>query len=104
MRVVVLLTLIALLGCQRKESAPADPPKGLEPVPRPQLRPGERVDVHGLTVKMLDGGVIELTGKDRWGAPLDTTYENIEFLRNALPVLERSVTPEQAAGLQMLAR
>lgn len=101
MRVVVLLALLVALvvGCQRKESPPSDPPKGLE-LTRPQLRPGDRVGVDGIVVEMLDGGTIQLRGTDRWGARLDTTYENIEFLRNALPVLERSLTPEQASRLR----
>lgn len=103
MRVVTLLTVLVALfvGCQRKESPPSDPPKGLDGT-RPQLRPGDRIDVHGIVVEMLDGGTIQLTGTDRWGARLDTTYENLEFMRNALPVLERSVTPEQASRLRAL--
>lgn len=60
------------------------------------------VDVHGITVKFLDGGAIELAGKDQWGTAFDTTYENADFVRKALPVLERSVTPEQATGLRAL--
>ena len=105
MRVVTPLTLIALfLGCQRNEAPLPDPPKGFDLVElaRPKLRPGDRVDVHGIGVAILEDGAIQLTGTDRWGSPLDTTYENIDFMRNALPVLERSVTPEQAASLRSL--
>jgi len=60
------------------------------------------IDVHGISVTFLNGGTIELAGPDRWGVPLDTTYENADFLRDALPVLERSMTTEQAAGLRAL--
>ena len=46
--------------------------------------------------------MIAIHGHDRWGNSLDTTYENSEFLRNALPVLERAITAEQLAGLRAL--
>lgn len=74
----------------------ATPPAATRP------KPGDRVDVHGIVVRFLDSGAVEITGRDRWGNPVDTTYESVEFLRNALPVLERSVSPEQAAGLKAL--
>jgi hypothetical protein len=93
--------VVACQGCQRTERTPEPAPPLAAPVAQ-QPKPGDRVDVHGITVKFLDGGTIELSGRDRWGNALDTTFETIEYFRNALPVLERSVTAEQAAGLRAL--
>jgi hypothetical protein len=45
-------------------------------------------------------GEIHIAGKDRWGNKFDTTYENRDFLRNALPVLERSLSADQLAALR----
>lgn len=102
----IIIALSLLAACQQNESyGPSPAPAKRPPDPSPIVQPpsaGDRVDVHGIAVKFLEGGAIELRGKDRWGNALDTTYENIEFLRNALPVLERAVTPEQAAGLRAL--
>jgi hypothetical protein len=99
----ILSALALLVGCQQNESA-SKPASSNTPAvaAAPQPKPGDRVDVHGIVVKFLDGGAVAISGKDRWGNALDTTYENAEFFRNALPVLERSVTAEQAAGLRAL--
>jgi hypothetical protein len=97
---------LLLAGCQRSERAsqPASAPTPAAPaapVAQPP-KPGDRFDLQGLSVRFLDGGFVELRGRDRWGQPLDTTYESVDFLRKALPVLERSVSAEQAAGLRAL--
>ena len=96
--ITVALTIALLVACQRDETdkrpATSAHPFGSEP------RVGERLDVHGISVTFLDGGSIEVRGRDRWGQPLDTTYENRDFLRKALPVLERNITAEQANGLR----
>jgi hypothetical protein len=78
---------------------PATPEPALPPAPLPRDR--DR-DVHGLTVKVNADDTIQVRGADRWGAPLETTYETAVFLRDALPTLERSLTPEQVAGLRTI--
>jgi hypothetical protein len=100
-RIVFAAALLA--SCQQQETRPPEqsPPAPTTPA-RAQPKPGDVVDVQGISVKYLDGGAIQISGRDRWGNALDTTYENVEFLRNALPVLERSVTAEQATGLRAL--
>lgn len=100
--IVAGITILA--SCQRQESQTTEPPPPVTPslAASSRPKPGDVVDVHGISVRFLDGGTIELAGPDRWGAPLDTTYESIAFLRDALPALERSVTPEQAVGLRAL--
>ena len=68
---------------------------------KPSPAPGTR-DVAGLTLEVLQDGSISLTGADRWGNPLDTTYANLEYLTNAVQVLQRSMTDEQASALAAL--
>jgi len=75
--------------------APETHSGGTEPAREPA-----DVDVGGLTLRRLDDGRIEMRGTDRWGGSVDTTYESAEYLENALPVLERSLTPEQSAAIR----
>jgi hypothetical protein len=65
-------------------------------------RPTNVRDIHGLEVTLNDDGTIALRGVDRWGSRLDTLYADKEYFGNAVPVLERSVTPEQNEGLRAL--
>ena len=58
------------------------------------------VNADGLTLEFLADGRVSFKGNDQWGGRLDTTYETVEYLRKALPVLGRSVTPAQAAALE----
>ncbi len=100
----ILSTLALLAACQQNDGA-ARPAPTPAPAASPRVqppKPGDRVDVHGIVVTFLDGGSIAISGRDRWGHALDTTYENVEFFRNALPVLERSISADQAAGLRAL--
>jgi hypothetical protein len=46
-----------------------------------------------------DDGTIRLSGADRWGGRIDTAFENLEYLSNAVPVLKRSLTDEQGSAL-----
>jgi hypothetical protein len=95
----IAVALALLVGCQRNEARPRNAPA---PSDARVADASGSVDVDGLTVTFLDGGLIQLSGLDRWGKPLDTTYESAEFLRKALPVLERSITVSQAADLRVL--
>ncbi|HEY3357793.1 MAG TPA: hypothetical protein VGQ83_31365 [Polyangia bacterium] len=61
---------------------------------------GRVVDAAGLTLEFFADGRVSLKGKDQWGAPIETTYENVKFLRDAMPVLARTVTPPQAEALR----
>lgn len=59
-------------------------------------------DIHGIHITLNDDGTISLSGTDKWGSPLDTVYADKDYFQNAVPVLERSVTEEQYAGLTAL--
>jgi hypothetical protein len=100
LRLDQLIVVAALAGCQGGEPH-ASPPVQATAKPA-SLTPGERIVVDGIGVELFENGELRLTGTDSWGKPLDTTYENIGFFRNALPVLERSLTPIQAAKLRAL--
>lgn len=91
---VALLALL-LAGCQRNEQS--SPAPAAHTVPKNEAK---QLDLDGIVVTFRDDGSVELHGRDRWGAPLDTTYENVTYLRGALPVLERSLTPLQASMLR----
>lgn len=100
LRLAISFALVLCAACQREESPPAEPPRGLALPPPVRPKPGDVVELLGLTVKYLDHGAIQIIGNDLWGAPLDTTYESPEYLRKALPTLERSLAPAQAAALR----
>ncbi len=100
---MTILSALALLGCQRNEGSTAQaPPPARTAAAAPvvqQPKPGDRVDIHGIVVTYREAGVIEISGRDRWGNMLHSSYESIEFFREALPVIERSLATDQAAGL-----
>ena len=94
-----LAGVLALLGCQRTETDKSEPPAAHVAV---TPKPGGPVDVDGIVVTFRDDGMIAIRGRDRFGHALDTVYENIDFFRNALPVLDRSLTADQSMRLQEL--
>ena len=98
----ILSALALLVGCQRtdREAAPSSAPTAA--LPPALAKPGDRVDVKGIVLELQNDGLIKLTGSDRWGQKLDQTFESFEFFRKALPVLEQSITADQAAGLRAL--
>lgn len=60
-------------------------------------------DLDGLEVRLNPDGTVNVAGTDRWGDAIETQYTDHTYFRNAIPVLSRGVTPEQAAGLTALA-
>jgi hypothetical protein len=95
---------VLLLGCQRQEQpAESAPSSRVTTAPRVQApKPGEPIDVHGIVVTFRQDGMIEIRGRDTWGNAIDAVYENIEFFRKALPVIDKGLTADQAMGLQGL--
>ena len=101
MRVFAFASLLALLGCQRTEPTKSQPAATPAPVAAAPKR-GEPIDVHGISVTFREDGMVAVHGRDQFGSAIDTTYENVDFFRNALPVLARSLTTEQSIGLREL--
>ncbi len=62
-------------------------------------RPVSR-DAAGIRVEFLSSGGVTLRGTDRWGHALNLSYESATYFRDAVPAVERSLTPGQAAALQ----
>ncbi|TMQ07142.1 MAG: hypothetical protein E6J90_13145 [Deltaproteobacteria bacterium] len=60
---------------------------------------GASEDVAGLKARVSADGRIKIEGTDVFGSKLDSIYESADYLANALPVLKRSLTPEQVDGL-----
>ncbi len=84
---------------QATSAAPVSP-KLTEPE-KPAADPSE--DVAGLQARVSADGRIKIEGTDVFGSKLDSTYESADYLATALPVLKRSLTPEQVDGLAKLA-
>jgi hypothetical protein len=86
-----------------KRQAATAPPTGAPAAPAatddapPDMR---RFDAAGLTVVANADGTIRLTGQDRWQNAIDTTYADLTYLRNAMPVIERTVTEPQFRALR----
>ena len=53
-----------------------------------------------LAVDVSPSGTVRVRARDRWGQPVDTTFENATFLSRALPTLERALTPGQMTQLR----
>ena len=110
---LLFVVLLAACDCDDEASSPqptaqdrataaepaAEPEAPVDPPVVPEAEPPD-VEVSGLTARRVEGGLIEVRGADRWGGRVDTTYESAEYLRDALPVLARSITEEQAAALR----
>lgn len=71
-------------SAQAVAAKPAAPPEG--PVPLSLVRNSD--------------GTVQVKGADRWGKAIDVTYESVEWLKKAVPVVSRGLAPEQAAQLE----
>jgi len=111
------LILVAIVGCSDSRDStgsaesgqtPAEEtPQAVEEAVEREVAEGAQVaneirDLAGLSVGIRDDGTITLSGADRWGGRIDTTYASLEFLTNAVPSLKRGVTHEQGSALDAL--
>lgn len=92
--------LVVAVSCQRSPAPAATPapaasaaPVTVEPAAPPQ-------GPAPLALVRNSDGTVQLKGSDRWGKPIDVTYENVEWLKKAAPVVSRGLAPEQAAQLE----
>jgi len=110
-----MVVSVAAAACSRGEGeevgarseAREAPPAPAAPAPRAEAdRPLEAdppenvVRGAGVTVELEEPGTVHLTATDRWGRPVDARYEDLGYLRRALPALERGLGEEQAAVLR----
>ena len=78
---------------------PSAPPTGGSGAPETAAPAGESWDAQGITIERLPDGSLRVRGQDRWGVQLDTTYADVTYFANAVPVLARSLTEPQARAL-----
>ncbi len=65
-------------------------------------RPGQTREAPDLRAVYGTDGHIRLTGRDRWGHAIDTTFESPRYFTEAIPALARSLTDPQAMRLRQL--
>jgi len=110
---LVRCVLMLSVGCSSKK--PDTPDKEslalargavpAQPTPSTPEKPAEGgpEDVAGLKTTVSPDGRIKIEGTDIFGSKLDSVYESANYLVSALPVLKRSLTPEQVDGLAKVA-
>ncbi len=98
-----MLIVMLIAACTRKQDRAAPAPVETTKPSGAGPKRGGPIDVHGIAVRFLEDGTVEIAGTDRWGNGIDTKFENVDYFRGSIPVLERSVTAEQAAGLRRVA-
>lgn len=96
-----MILALGVSGCERvKTEGDAShlqaPPKPVSAPARAELPPRD-VPV-ALTAN--PDGTVHLRYVDRWGATTEATYESVDFLKRALPTLERALTAPQFSELQ----
>lgn len=97
--IALFATLLMAASCQRSPAPAATPaPASAAPVAAKPAAPPEG-PVPLALVRNSDG-TVQLKGSDRWGKPIDVTYENVEWLKKAVPVVSRGLAPEQVAQLE----
>jgi hypothetical protein len=78
-------------------AAPAVAPA--PPISADSLPPIKKVEADGIVLAELVDGRVRMQATATWGEALDTTYDNCDYFRNALPVLERQLAPERGKHL-----
>jgi hypothetical protein len=116
MRLQISITFVAVscaCACSPCEAKPPPPkpaqvaeapaPKPPEPPPAPvsadTLPPQKVVTADGISITETADGRVHLQTTAIWNEPIDSTYDDCEYYRRALPVLHRQVTKDRAALL-----
>jgi hypothetical protein len=100
--------LLAGSACapEPKQAAQTPPPAATPavapppPVSADSLPPLKKVEADGIVLAELVDGRVRMQATATWGEALDTTYDNCDYFRNALPVLERQLAPERGKHLR----
>lgn len=99
--------LLAGSACapEPKQAAKARPPAAAPavapapPIPADTLPPIKKIEADGIVLAELVDGRVRMQATATWGETLDTTYDSCDYFRNALPVLERQLSPERSKHL-----
>jgi hypothetical protein len=97
--VLISIALLGVVACSGRKDPPPAPPAAAAAPSRDQ----RKVEIEGLHVTIRGDGLVDLEGADRWGRPLDATYESVLFFKRAVPALSLNVTAAQAGRLSRLA-
>lgn len=96
---------LVFVGCQQAREAA--PPSGVAAesseerlVPPPAAKVTTPADAPPPTVTRSADGTVKLEGLDRWGNRIEATYESVDWLEKALPVLARGLSEQNAAELE----
>lgn len=98
--IALFAALLTALSCQRSPAPAASPAPAVSAqavAAKPAAPPEGPVP---LALVRNSDGTVQLKGADRWGKPIDVTYESVEWLKKAVPVVSRGLAPEQAAQLE----
>jgi hypothetical protein len=112
-RLIIIVAVLTgtLLACSHAQpeagpepaEAPPAPTEPTAPAPEPpkpvvveELPPLRVVKGDGITLTETAGHRIHLQTTALWNEPIDTTYDDCEYFRNAIPVLSRQMTAERA--------
>ena len=93
---VVVLVAVA---CQRSPAVEAVEPRPATPPQAANAAPPTTSIGSALSLTRNSDGTVRLKGSDRWGKQIDVTYENVDWLKKAVPVVSRGLLPEQVAQL-----
>ncbi len=109
MRTLSMIAVLSACACQQGRDA--EPTKPVSPTnatvevaaqpasPQPATANVPAAESAPRLTRNADG-TIRLEVVDKWGARFDSTYEDVSYLRRALPVVSRGLTAEQTAELE----
>jgi hypothetical protein len=120
-RLIIIAALsCAMLGCSRTKSepkpatpsalapAPAQPPppppppKPAEPVLVDSLPPLRVVNGDGITLTETVDHRIKVQTTALWNEPIVTTFDDCDYFRRAIPILQRQMTKERGKLLETM--
>lgn len=89
----------ASTACAKPAATPADTlpapaASTAEPSPSgtPPSEPRKTASGDGITITEAMDGTVTIESSSRWNEPIETTYENCEYYRNAIPVSKKQLS------------
>jgi hypothetical protein len=86
-------------------AAPAAQPAPEPETPKPSpitaldLPPHQVVEGEGITITEISDGSVNIKTTTLWNEPMDTTYQNCDYFRGAVPVLKQQIAKDRAKQL-----
>jgi hypothetical protein len=75
--------------------APVAPMASAAPLPS-AVAVHKRVEGEGIVIEEQESGQVSLRTTSLWNEPIQSTYDDCTYYRNAIPVLQRQLAPERA--------